>query len=101
MTSSWLAKEPALVDGHAERLTCVPEAGRLDPWGNPYEYLNIAQGGNQGARKDKSLVPINSTYDLYSKGRDGDSKKSLVPKVSQDDIVRANDGAFVGLALDY
>ncbi len=82
-------------------LADVGEAGRLDPWGNPYEYLNIAQGGKQGARKDKSLVPINSTYDLYSKGGDGDSKKSLVPKVSHDDIVRANDGAFVGLAQDY
>ncbi len=82
-------------------LADVGEAGRLDPWGNPYEYFNIAQGGKQGARKDKSLVPINSTYDLYSKGGDGDSKKSLVPKVSHDDIVRANDGAFVGLALDY
>lgn len=82
-------------------LADVGEAGRLDPWGNPYEYLNIAQGGKQGARKDKSLVPINSTYDLYSKGGDGNSKKSLVAKVSHDDIVRANDGAFVGLALDY
>ncbi len=82
-------------------LADVGEAGRLDPWGNPYEYLNIAQGGQHGARKDNSLVPITSTYDLFSKGGDGDSKKSLVPKVSHDDVVRANDGAFVGLALDY
>ncbi len=85
-------------------LADVGEAGRLDPWGNPYEYLNIANGGpgTQGkARKDKSLVPINSTYDLYSKGADGQSKGPLTAKASFDDIVRANDGAFVGLGSDY
>ncbi len=83
-------------------LADVGEAGRLDPWGSPYEYLNLANAGTQGkARKDKSLVPINSTYDLYSKGADGQSKGPLTAKVSHDDIIRANDGAFVGLGSDY
>ncbi len=52
-------------------------------------------------RKDRFLVPINSDYDLYSKGKDGESKAPLSPKVSHDDIIRANDGAFVGLASEF
>ena len=74
----------------------------LDPWGNPYEYLDYekAQGPVQ-PRKDKFLKPINSTYDVYSKGKDGDSKIPLTAKASRDDIVRANDGAFIGLAVEF
>jgi general secretion pathway protein G len=52
-------------------------------------------------RKDKNLVPINSQYDLYSKGPDGESLAPLTAKKSQDDIVLANDGGFVGRASDY
>ena len=90
-----------------------------DPWGNPYEYLNYAATGNgggkgngkkddggipknpKGARKDKWLKPLNSLYDLYSKGRDGESLPPLSAKVSWDDIVMASDGAFIGLAKDF
>ena len=76
-----------------------------DPWGNPYQYLNIAtasqQTGNTGIRKDKSLHPINSDYDLYSMGRDGKSVAALTAKSSQDDIIRARNGQFVGLASDF
>jgi general secretion pathway protein G len=53
------------------------------------------------ARKDKNLVPINSEFDLYSAGRDGDTLPPLVAKPSRDDVVRANDGRFVGLASTY
>ena len=52
-------------------------------------------------RKDRFLVPINSCYDLYSMGKDGQSVPPLTAKASWDDIVRANDGAFVGLAWQY
>ncbi len=82
---------------------------KLDPWGNPYQYLNIAnapakgkgKGGVGKLRKDKNLVPINSDYDLYSMGADGRSVGPLTAKHSRDDIVRANNGAFIGLAADY
>jgi hypothetical protein len=40
-------------------------------------------------------------YDVYSKGPDGESKIPLTAKASHDDIVHANDGAFVGLAEDF
>ncbi len=75
----------------------------LDPWGNPYRYLNIAQGGpGKGAvRKDKFLVPLNTDFDLYSLGSDGESLPPLTAKASKDDIVRANNGGYIGLAVNY
>ena len=75
----------------------------LDPWDVPYEYLNIATAGagNGAFRKDKNLNPLNSDFDLYSSGEDRDSKEPLSAKASRDDIIRANNGAFIGLAEDY
>jgi general secretion pathway protein G len=73
----------------------------LDPWGNPYQYLNIATARPGHVRKDHFLVPLNTDYDLYSMGPDGDSKPPLTARASRDDIVRANNGGFVGPATDY
>lgn len=74
----------------------------LDPWGNPYQYLNLSDVKNKGmVRKDKNLVPINSDYDLYSMGPDGQSASPLTASLSQDDIVRGRNGAFIGLAAEY
>jgi general secretion pathway protein G len=53
------------------------------------------------ARKDHSLVPINSDFDLFSAGPDGKSTGPLTARASRDDIVRGSDGAFVGRARDY
>ena len=73
-----------------------------DPWGRAYQYLNIAAAKNIGkVRKDHNLVPLNTDYDLYSMGKDGQSKPPLTAKASQDDIVRANNGGFVGMASNY
>ena len=73
-----------------------------DAWGNPYQYLSFAGLKGKGKmRKDHSLVPLNTSYDLYSMGEDGKSSMPLSASASQDDIVRANDGGFVGLASDY
>jgi general secretion pathway protein G len=73
-----------------------------DPWGSVYQYLAIDTAkGNGKLRKDKNLVPLNTDFDLYSMGPDGDSSTPLTAKNSRDDIVRANNGAFVGLASDY
>jgi general secretion pathway protein G len=78
--------------------------GMLDPWDNPYQYLRIHGAGllGKGAlRKDKSLVPVNSDFDLYSMGKDGASAAPFTAKASLDDIVRANNGGYIGLAADY
>lgn len=77
--------------------------GYQDPWGNSYRYLRI-DGGDApiGAkRKDHSLVPVNSDFDLYSMGRDEASRPPFTAKSSGDDIVRANNGGYVGLVSNY
>jgi len=109
----------------------VGAAEMLDPWGNPYQYLKLlgelpagmsghgaelppvaapggggpAGGGGQPAialaRKDRFLVPINSDYDLYSLGADGQSRPQLHSAVSRDDVIRARDGGYVGLAENF
>jgi general secretion pathway protein G len=74
----------------------------LDPWGKPYNYVNHSDAKGVGSfRKDKNIVPINSDFDLWSNGKDGASVPPLTAKSSRDDIIRANDGGFVGLASDY
>jgi general secretion pathway protein G len=76
--------------------------GKVDPWGFPYQYVNLANAkGNGTARKDKKLAPLNSDFDLYSVGRDGKTSASLANPVSRDDVVRARDGGFIGLASDF
>ena len=74
-----------------------------DPWGQPYTYLNIRDTGPPvgDVRKDGKLNPLNTDYDLYSVGKDGDSTGPLNAGASRDDIVRANNGGFVGLGEDY
>lgn len=73
-----------------------------DPWGNPYQYYNVSTAkGNGTSRKNRNLVPVNSDFDLYSMGPDGDSKSPFTAKASQDDIVRASNGAFFGRVSDY
>lgn len=72
-----------------------------DPWGNAYEYWPITGDTNQKVRKDRNLHPINTDYDLCSKGQDGQTNYPLTASTSQDDIIRANNGAFFGLASNF
>lgn len=65
---------------------------RRDPWGHFYVY---------GAPDRKDFDFINTDYDLYSKGRDGLSGQRITLDESHDDIIRANDGAFLGLVGIY
>lgn len=83
-------------------LADVGNGDKLDPWGRPYFYLDLTSINGKGkARKDRKFNPLNSDFDLYSLGKDGASKQQLTNKESLDDVVRANDGAFVGLASNY
>lgn len=83
-------------------LAAISRGGLRDPWGNSYEYQPLIDVKGHGkARKDHSLVPLNSDYDLYSKGPDGASAGPLTAKASRDDILRANNGRFVGPASMY
>lgn len=83
-------------------LSEVNSAGLLDPWGFEYRYNpNMNQKGNGGKRKDRSLNPLNTDFDLYSVGKDGETSQSLMPSASDDDVIRANDGGYIGLAEKY
>ncbi|HEY5809436.1 MAG TPA: prepilin-type N-terminal cleavage/methylation domain-containing protein [Povalibacter sp.] len=92
---------------HAELPMSLADVGLSDlrdPWGNPYQYLNFdadIPGINGLIRKDHNLHPINSDFDLYSKGPDGDSRAPLTARASRDDIVFARDGSFIGPAEDF
>jgi general secretion pathway protein G len=85
-----------------DALTDIYPSSYKDPWGNPYSYLKMEGLKGVGkVRKDKNLHPINSDYDLYSMGPDGKSASPLTAAISQDDIIRANNGDFIGVAKDY
>ena len=80
-------------------LFAVGHGGAVDPWGNPVTYGNFTLGAMP--RVDQNGDAVNMRYDLYSVGRDGATAASLTDGASQDDIVRASDGGFVGLVSDY
>jgi general secretion pathway protein G len=82
-------------------LTVVGQDWRRDPWGNPYEYWPVAGRPIGQLRKDRNLVPINTDFDLFSRGKDGQTNFPLTAQRSRDDIVRANNGGYIGLASDY
>ncbi len=96
--SFWIATD-ALPDDLSELSFDPP----LDPWGRPYEYLRILGGSEPRGkwRKDRFLVPLNSDFDLYSRGPDGLSRPPLTARHSRDDIVRAGNGAYIGVASEY
>src|SRR5262245_11299608 len=84
-------------------LAAIGLGSRRDPWGRPYVYLRI-RGNPLGfvrSRKDQFLVPLNTDYDLYSLGKDRLSQPRITDPVSLDDVIRANDGGFLGLAAKY
>jgi general secretion pathway protein G len=90
-------------DALSDITSVLPNNGK-DPWGRDYVYLNIIEGGpgtHGDVRKDHALNPINTKYDLYSLGKDGDTKKQISQRESLDDIILARDGGFVGLAADF
>jgi len=76
-----------------------------DPWGNPYVYVRL-QGlskHDQDAkcRWDKYDKPLNTDFDLYSMGKDGQTHAKLTDARSHDDIIYAHGGTYVGLVSEY
>jgi general secretion pathway protein G len=97
-----------------------------DPWGNPYRYLNFAtleedsEAEEESPKKKKKKKGkksqtevedarrrdlynelLNTDYDLFSCGIDGKSAASITEKQSEDDIVRGQDGNYIGLASQF
>jgi len=102
MLESEIAAYQENKDKLPDNLNDLGRGNILDPWGNPYQFLNFANVKGVGEmRKDMNLVPINAHFDLYSMGKDGQSMPPLTVTVSHDDIIRANNGSFIGIASDY
>ena len=112
-TFSWFAPAPAYA-GHANNAgqgqgnststggtSAGPSSSGADGGGTAAQGGNASGGPQPKPRKDRFLVPINSDYDLFSMGKDGESVAPLTAKASRDDVVRASDGAFIGLASNF
>jgi general secretion pathway protein G len=97
----YLQKEVELPDS----LDVIGLSAILDPWGRPYQYLRIDGGKspeiNGKRRRDKNANPVNDDYDLYSMGADGKTAAQFTGKNARDDIVRANNGGYYGLAENH
>jgi len=95
-----------------DALTELGLAVTQDPWKNPYQYINFdtspeakdkrrtTGGKSKGKGKGKGS-PLNTDYDLYSMGKNGMSAPALTEAVSLDDIIRADEGVYTGLASEY
>src|SRR5262245_30942851 len=72
MNSKLMLKLDEIRDAPGD-LSEIGELGKKDPWGRPYVYqpLTGMKGVAGKARKNKNQVPLNTYFDLYSVGKDG------------------------------
>jgi general secretion pathway protein G len=90
----------ALHGRYPDELSELNQGEFKDPWGRPYEYVLIGNDTKDRWRADRANKPINTYFDLWSCGPDGKSQKQVRASQSRDDIIRAWDGAFVGLGKE-
>ena len=97
-----------------DSLVELGHAVMLDPWKTPYQYINFditagwqdmrrvtkKKNNGKGNGKGKSDA-LNEDFDLFSMGEDRMSTPDLDDGSSLDDIVRADDGRYTGLASEY
>ncbi|HNY64063.1 MAG TPA: hypothetical protein PKM41_01410 [Deltaproteobacteria bacterium] len=94
---------------YAEHGTYPDSLGRIgkgdvrDPWGRAYVYQLMPE--DRGAcrpvaRNAREVRMINTDYDLYSPGKDGKTDLCINRQRSWDDILRAYNGSYIGLAGD-
>jgi len=75
----------------------IGRADLIDPWGHRYEY-RLFSAGNM---RTIAGVDQNPDYDLFSVGADGNFDQSIMDPRSRDDIIRLNEGRWVGYAANY
>lgn len=98
---------------YPESLAVIGKGNLLDPWGHPYEYLNIISCAEKSPAQKKEgeikcnscrklgpIHPLNTDFDLYSKGKDGKSVLPINAEPSWDDIIRSYNGTYHGPARD-
>jgi general secretion pathway protein G len=72
----------------------------VDPWGQRYVYLRY-ENDDAAMRYFALGVPLNTDFDLYSKGLNTISDLFVQDPISADDIFRARNGGFVGVPSSY
>ena len=75
-------------------LTVIGRDTLTDPWGNPYVYFNAPT-------RNKFAIKLNNDFDIFSKGKDGDTDPVVSSALGKDDVVRGADGAFIGFGADW
>jgi len=73
-------------------LTPIGRNNFLDPWKRPYVYFTTPT-----LEDPLGSATLNKDFDIYSKGIDGAGLPEGGDPGNKDDIVRSNDGAFIGL----
>lgn len=68
-----------------------------DPWGRAYVYHPY----DAGNMREKAGSELNNDYDLYSLGVDGLFHQSIAQPGGKDDVIRVDQGRWVGLAEKY
>ena len=86
-----------------ESLDDLPRVVANDGWGRQFVYVKLEGKPNSTglSRKDHWLNPVNTDYDLYSLGADGDTHPQLSVGAGRDDVIRGQNGAYYGLAEGY
>jgi general secretion pathway protein G len=85
--------------GLADSATGLPPVAAAP--GNPGASAHGGDSIMAAVRKDRFLAPINTDFDLYSMGPDGESRPQLNAAPSRDDIVRAANGSYYGVAEGF
>ncbi|MEE9393761.1 MAG: prepilin-type N-terminal cleavage/methylation domain-containing protein [Planctomycetota bacterium] len=77
--------------------------GKKHAYGVRGRGAQVAAAGEtiSGQRLQPNLGGINGDYDFYSMGPDQQSLPQLAENVSLDDIIRAQNGLFIGTAADF
>ncbi len=70
-----------------------------DRFGNPYRYYRHDSGF--GLEREIFGLPLNDDFDVYSMGPDGLTAQQIDDPDSLDDILRASNGRFFGLAEQF
>jgi general secretion pathway protein G len=74
----------------------VGMSSHKDPWKHQYVYTVVVSGSE--LEDTVAGLPLNTDYDLYSKGGDGLSVPSPGSSSENiDDITRSNDGGYIGV----
>ena len=75
--------------------------GRIDRFRLPFGAERPGVDPETTRRRDRYMFPLNTDYDLFSLGFDGRTAVSLGDTLGRDDVIRANNGGFFGIAAEY